>query len=118
MGIDFFPKVNTNLIRLHVKAPTGTRIEVTEQIFGSVEVEIKKVIPPEEVAMMIDNIGLSPFYYNLAYGDNATIGYWDGEILVSLQNASKPTEVYMDELRIHLRKQCSRIVPSTSSHPI
>jgi len=105
IGIDFFPKVNTNLIRLHVKAPTGTRIEVTEQIFGSVEEEIKHVIPAKEIAMMIDNIGISPNYYNMAYGDNATIGFWDGEILVSLENASKPTADYMHELRKHLHER-------------
>ncbi len=105
LGIDFFPRVDAHQIRLHVKAPTGTRIEVTEQIFGAVEEEIKRVIPEGEIGMMIDNIGISPFTYSLAYGDNATIGFWDGEILVALKDQSKPTLDYMEELRADLKEK-------------
>lgn len=106
IGIEFFPRVDANQLRLHVKAPTGTRIEVTEEIFGSVEQEIQKVIPPGEIAMMIDNMGISPYYYNMAYGDNATIGFWDGEILISLTpKKEKSTFEYMEELRAHLKSR-------------
>jgi len=107
IGIDFFPRVDAHQLRLHVKAPTGTRVEVTEEIFGSVEEEIKKVIPPGEISMMIDNIGINPNYYNMAYGDNATIGSWDGEILIALdaEKQTKSTFEYMDDLRIDLKKR-------------
>jgi len=110
LGIDFFPRVDAHQLRLHVKAPTGTRVEVTEQIFGRVEEEIKKVIPPDQIAMMIDNIGLSPFTYSLAYGDNATIGFWDGEILISLQNETKSSFEYMDELRERLKERFPQLI--------
>ena len=104
LGIDFFPRVDAHQLRLHVKAPTGTRIEVTEEIFGRVEEEIKKVIPHDEISMMIDNMGISPFTYSMAYGDNATIGFWDGEILVALKNQTKSTSEYMQNLRLHLKE--------------
>ena len=96
IGRNFFPNVDADLIRLHVKAPTGTRLEVTEEIFGSVENEIKQVIPNEEIALLIDNIGLPFEPTSLAFGDNATVGPSDGEILISLQpKHSFSTQEYM-----------------------
>lgn len=104
IGKNFFPNVDANLIRLHVKAPTGTRLEVTEEIFGSVEAEIKKIIPPEEIALMIDNIGLPFEPSSLAFGDNATVGPSDGEILISLTPKHRfSTMDYMKQLRKHLK---------------
>jgi multidrug efflux pump subunit AcrB len=104
IGKDFFPTVDASLIRLHVRAPTGTRLEVTEQIFGKVEAEIKKIIPQEEIASLIDNIGLPFEPTSLAFGDNATVGPYDGEILISLHPKHRlPTNIYVKQLRNHLK---------------
>jgi multidrug efflux pump subunit AcrB len=106
IGRNFFPDVDADLIRLHVKAPTGTRLEVTEEIFASVEKEIKKVIPKEEIALLIDNIGLPSEPSSLAFGDNATVGPSDGEILISLHpQHSFSTQEYMKKLRVHLKER-------------
>ncbi|MCE5316500.1 MAG: efflux RND transporter permease subunit [Parachlamydia sp.] len=111
VGRDFFPRVDARQFRLHVKVPSGTRIEVTEEIFGKVEDEIKKVVPEEEIALMIDNIGLPSVAYNLAFGDNATVGTYDGEILVSLKSErQESTPVYMDRLRSHLKQHFPNLV--------
>jgi multidrug efflux pump subunit AcrB len=105
VGEDFFPSIDAGQLRLHVKAPSGTRIEVTEEIFGNVEKEIKKIIPPDEIAMLIDNIGLNPVPYTLAFGDRATVGTWDGDILIALNsNRSLTTQEYMIKLRAHLKE--------------
>lgn len=105
VGQDFFPAIDAGQLRLHVKAPSGTRIEVTAEIFSAVEEEIKKVIDPDDIIMMIDNIGLNPVSYTLAFGDNATIGGFDGEILLSLKSERKySTMEYMRRLRAHLKK--------------
>lgn len=109
VGEDFFPNVDAGQFRLHVRAPTGTRIEVTEEIFGRVEKEIKRIIPKDEIAQMIDNIGVPNQVYNMAFGDMATIGSYDGEILVSLKNKrahSTPEYVQM------LRKRLPRAFPN------
>ena len=58
VGRDFFPAVDAGQIRLHVRAPPGTRIEETERIFGRVEDEIRAMIPARELATILDNIGL------------------------------------------------------------
>lgn len=103
IGTDFFPAVDANQMRLHVKAPSGTRIEVTEEIFGEVEAEIEEVISKENVSLIIDNIGLPSNSYNLAFGDNANLSSADGEILISLQSTKKEsTFYYMKKLREHL----------------
>ena len=106
IGRNFFPDVDASLIRLHVKAPTGTRLEVTEQIFSRVENEVRQVIPKEEIALLIDNIGLPFEPSSLAFGDNATVGPSDGEILISLEpKRSYSTQEYIKKLRSHLNEQ-------------
>ncbi len=106
IGEDFFPSIDANQFRLHVRAPSGTRIEVTEEIFGTVEEEIRKVIPDSEIALMIDNIGLPFEPYDLAFGDSSTVGFWDGEILVSLNRERKEsTPAYVEKLRNHLNEK-------------
>jgi multidrug efflux pump subunit AcrB len=106
IGRDFFPYVDSGMMRLHVRAPQGTRIEETERVFGRVEEEIRRVIPPKELKTMLDNIGLPSGGINLAYGDTATIGPSDGEILVSLDpEKHAPTQQYERILREHLRSK-------------
>lgn len=85
IGQDFFPGVDAGAIRIHVRTPTGTRIEETEQVFKKIEDEIKLVIKPHDLESIIDNIGLPTTGINLAYGDNITISNFDGEILIGLK---------------------------------
>jgi len=105
VGRDFFPAVDAGQFRLHLKAPSGTRIEETENIFARVEAKIKEIIPGDEVALIIDNIGVPAETFNLAFGDSATIGTADGEILVSLNHhKSHSTFYYMKKMREELPK--------------
>jgi multidrug efflux pump subunit AcrB len=59
LGEDFFPAVDAGQFRLHVRAPSGTRIEVTEQVFGRVENAIRESVPASELATIINNMGLT-----------------------------------------------------------
>ena len=104
VGRDFFPTVDAGQLRLHVRATTGTRIETTEQIFSAVEDEIRRTIPSGEIKLILDNFGVVSDKFSLAFGDNATIGSHDGEILVQLhRDRPKSTPEYMDDLRRNLR---------------
>lgn len=94
---DFFPNPNGHQLRLHVKAPPGTRIEVTEEIFGDIEEEIQKVIGSGDILSLSDNIGVNPIPYSMAYGDNATIGTWDGEIQITLKPNAKCKSILCQE---------------------
>jgi multidrug efflux pump subunit AcrB len=98
LGRDFFPSVDAGQFSLHVRAPAGTRLEETALRFSEVEGVIRETIPPEELATVLDNIGLPPFL-NLAFGSTATIGPADGDILVALQAKHGPTEKYVEALR-------------------
>jgi len=105
IGQDFFPSVDSGQFRLHVRAPVGTRIETTEHDFSLVENVIREIVPPEEIAVILDNIGLPNSGINLAFSDNATIGTSDGEILVSLKEHHAPTENYVRRIRAVLNQR-------------
>jgi multidrug efflux pump subunit AcrB len=99
VGSDFFPDVDAGQIRLHVRAPEGTRIEETERVFARVEQSIRATLRPGEVDDILDNIGL-PNPVSLAFSDTATIGSADGDILVSLNKEQhRPTRLIQRELR-------------------
>lgn len=105
VGEDFFPSVDAGQFRLHVRAPSGTRIEETERYFAMVEDVIRDVVPKHELDTIIDNMGLPSVGINLAYSDSGTIGRSDGEILVSLKGEHGPTEQYVYALRRRLREE-------------
>ncbi|OWK34560.1 efflux RND transporter permease subunit [Fimbriiglobus ruber] len=105
IGRDFFPTVDAGQIRLHVRAPVGTRIEETERIFGRVEDVIRSEIPPGELDTILDNMGYSPFYTNTSYISNELISVYDGEILVALKPDHQPTAEHIRRLRQELPKR-------------
>jgi len=106
LGEDFFPQVDAGQIRLHVRAPAGTRIEETERYFAAVEDSIRAEIPPAELTDLIDDIGLPYSGVNLAMSDSATIGPFDGEILVSLRPGEHASSWdYIRRLRARLNRE-------------
>jgi multidrug efflux pump subunit AcrB len=102
LGMDFFPQVDAGQMRLHVRAPTGARIEKTQQLFGQVEAAIRKVVGPDEVDLIMDNIGLPYSGINIALSDTATVGPMDGDILIALKKEHTPTAEHMADLRREL----------------
>jgi multidrug efflux pump subunit AcrB len=85
VGEDFFPNVDSGQMKLHARAPAGTRIEETEARFAEIEREIRDVIPPDQIDTLIDNIGIPNSWPSIAQGDIPTISSADGEIMISLQ---------------------------------
>ncbi|HVJ80485.1 MAG TPA: efflux RND transporter permease subunit, partial [Planctomycetia bacterium] len=105
IGRDFFPAVDAGQIRLHVRAPSGTRIEETERLFGQVESVIREVVPAGELDTILDNMGVSPFYTNTAYISNELVSVTDGEILVALKRGHRPTADFIRRLRSELPRR-------------
>src|SRR5579864_3259355 len=105
IGQNFFPYVDAGQMRLHVRPPTGTRIEEAAAIFASIDSEIRRVIPPEELDSLLDNIGLPNSGINLAFSDTVTNGNGDGDILISLKQNHRPTLDYTRKLRKTLAAQ-------------
>jgi multidrug efflux pump subunit AcrB len=102
LGRDFFPQVDAGQMRLHVRAPAGTRLETTQQDFARVEREIRRLIGNDQIDVMLDNIGLPYSGINLALSDSATVGPMDGEILISLTKKHAPTARLIAMLRREL----------------
>jgi multidrug efflux pump subunit AcrB len=102
VGQDFFPSVDSGEFKLHLRAPTGTRIEDTADLCDRVEKDIRTQIPPAELGTIIDNIGLPYSNLNLSYSTSAPIGPADADIQVELQPNHHPTEQYVRALRAKL----------------
>ncbi len=106
VGEDFFPNVDSGQMRLHARAPAGTRIEQTELRFSAIERGIREVIPADEIDSLIDNIGIPNSWTSIAQGDIPTISSADGEILISLKKEKHgSTRDYEVLLREHLREK-------------
>jgi multidrug efflux pump subunit AcrB len=106
IGEDFFPAVDAGQMRLHARGPAGMRIEETELKFAALEREIRATIPPDQIAMLIDNIGIPNSWPALAQGDIPTISSADGEMLISLNKEKHaPTKGYEVLLRKRLREK-------------
>jgi multidrug efflux pump subunit AcrB len=103
VGRDFFPDVDAGLIRFHVRAPSGTRIEQTEALFADVEDEVRRTVPSADLDTILDNIGLPFSGMNLAMGDNQNTGPSDGDIQIALKEDHKGSASgYVERLRHRL----------------
>ena len=105
LGRDLFPPVDTGQIKLHMRAPSGTRVERTAIISDEVQNVIRRVIPPAELDGILDNVGQPNSGINLSYSSSGTIGSFDADIMITLKRGhKKSSEYYMDELLPELRK--------------
>ena len=105
LGRNFFPDVDAGQILLHVRAPVGTRIETTAEIFAQVEDRVRATIPPSELGTVVDNMGLSTSSINTAYNNTGTIGPQDGDIQIALNEGHHPTAGYVRKLREELPRE-------------
>jgi multidrug efflux pump subunit AcrB len=110
LGQDFFPSVDAGSFKLHMRAPTGMRIEDTAFLADQVESAIREQIPANEVASIIDNLGLPYSGINLSYSNSAPIGTSDADILVTLSAKHHPTAEYVKQLRLSLAKQFPGVI--------
>jgi multidrug efflux pump subunit AcrB len=105
LGQDFFPSVDGGQIKMHVRAPTGTRIEETTKLADRIGEAIHMIIPAAELGGIVDNIGLSVSGINMAYNNSGTIGVGDADILISLNPNHAPTADYVKTMREQLPRQ-------------
>lgn len=112
LGRDFFPAVDAGQIRFHLRAPVGTRIEETARLVAAVEERVRRIIPPGDIASIIDNVGISTTSStNLAYSDNPTIGVTDADILIALTpERVGETAAYSRAIRRALREEFPQLL--------
>jgi CzcA family heavy metal efflux pump len=114
LGEDFFPQTDSGQFILHVRGPSGMRIEETARLFDLVEGEIRKEIPATQIDNILDNIGLPYSAMNTQHLTNGTLGAGDGDILVSLRPNHGPTANYVRALR----RKLPRMFPAATFYTL
>jgi len=110
LGEDLFPAVDAGQIRLHVRAPSGTRIEEMPALIDAVEKAIRERIPAEETADIIDIIGGPYSTRNTLFGNSGTVETADTEIMISLRPGQHaPSAGYIKDLRSELPRRFAGI---------
>jgi multidrug efflux pump subunit AcrB len=102
LGRDFFPSVDAGQIRLHMRMPSGTRIEETARAANQIEAVIRTLIPASELGTVIDNLGVPVSSINNTYSNAGAFGTLDGEIQISLNEGHAPSLRYIEEMRRQL----------------
>jgi len=102
LGQDFFPSVDAGQLKLHLRAPTGMRIEETAILCDQVEKTLRETIKPGEITSIVDNIGLPYSGINLAYSTSAPVGPGDADIFINLAKKHSNLFDYQRELRAKL----------------
>src|SRR5262245_55251544 len=102
LGRDFSPSVDAGQILMHVRGRVGTRVEESANQFAEIQRVIRRIIPPEELATIVDNIGIPVSGINMTYNNTGTIGPQDGDIQIKLKEGHRPTAHYVRILREQL----------------
>jgi CzcA family heavy metal efflux pump len=105
LGRDFFPNVDGGQIRLHLRLPTGTRIEETARVADEVERVIRTIVPARDLGTVLDNLGVAVSSINKSYSNAGTFGSHDGEIQLSLNEGHRPTQYYTEQMRRELPRR-------------
>ncbi|MEH2481999.1 multidrug efflux pump subunit AcrB [Nitrobacteraceae bacterium AZCC 2146] len=105
LGRNFFPSVDAGSILMHVRTQVGTRVEETANQFADITKAVRKIIPPDQIETMTDNIGMPISGINLTYNNTGVIGPQDGDFQIKLKEDHKPTADYVQALREQLPRQ-------------
>ena len=105
LGRDFFPSVDSGQLRLHMRLPSGTRIEETARVADEVEAAIRHIVAPADLGTVLDNLGVAVSGINKSYSNAGTFSSLDGEIQISLNEGHRPTASYQEEMRRELPKR-------------
>jgi multidrug efflux pump subunit AcrB len=100
LGRAYFPRTDPGQFVINVKMPSGTRIEVSDQYIARVEAEIRKVVAPHDLGMIVSNIGITPDLSSI-YTPNASMD--TAFVQVSLNEGhSASSYAYISEVRRRL----------------
>src|ERR671910_1955042 len=104
LGRDYFPEIRSGIIQMHMRAPLGTRIEVSGRIATLVSNSIEELLPGQ-VENIVSNCGLPVGPHNLAFIPTPTIGSQDCDLTILLENEKSPVWDYRRILRKGLRER-------------
>jgi HAE1 family hydrophobic/amphiphilic exporter-1 len=107
VGVAFFPRTDAGQFIINLKAPTGTRLELTEKDVKSVEDIVRRVIPTDELNTVVSNIGVMPDLSSL-FTPNS--GMHTAFIQVGLKEDHRVSSfVYMNRVRTQIDQQMPQL---------
>jgi HAE1 family hydrophobic/amphiphilic exporter-1 len=107
IGVSFFPRSDAGQFLINVKAPTGTRIEVTNDDIKQVEDIVRQVVKPDDLNTVVSNIGVMADLSSL-FTPNS--GMHTAFVQVGLKEDHKVSSfVYMDEVRRRIAAQLPQL---------
>jgi len=110
LGVSFFPRTDPGQFVINIKAPTGSRIELTNQYVKAVENDIREVIPPRDLQMIVSNIGITPDF-SAIYTTNS------GQHTAFVQvNLKEEHEVGSYQYMNRVRKKLENDLPELSTY--
>jgi hydrophobic/amphiphilic exporter-1 (mainly G- bacteria), HAE1 family len=65
IGEAYFPRTDPGQFVINLKAPTGTRLEITQQLVERVERIVGEVVPPEDLRILVANVGVTPGFSSI-----------------------------------------------------
>ncbi|QNI35681.1 efflux RND transporter permease subunit [Edaphobacter albus] len=110
LGKAFFPRTDPGQFVINVKVPAGTRIELTDTYVGKMEDDIRKVVAPDDLNMIVSNIGITPDL-SAIYTSNS--GMHTAFIQVSLKEEHKTGSYAYMQL---VRKELSKDFPGVTTY--
>ncbi|HUK90035.1 MAG TPA: efflux RND transporter permease subunit, partial [Blastocatellia bacterium] len=103
IGVSFFPRTDAGQFVINMKAPSGTRIELTEQQVKHVEDIVRETVSAEDMGLIVSNIGITPDF-SAIYTSNS--GPHTAFVQVSLKPDHKVSSFdYMAKVRARLRTE-------------
>ena len=98
VGQDFFPSIKSGEMDMHVRFPSGTRIEETAKDAVLIDQQVRALLPGR-VTGTLSNCGLPFSGINQAYSASGTVGTQDCDVTISLDNPAAPVADYRQVLR-------------------
>jgi multidrug efflux pump subunit AcrB len=107
VGVSYFPKTDPGQFVINVKAPTGTRLENTEEYVKKIEQIIHEEVSPDDLDVVVSNIGVTPGFSSM-YTSNA--GQHTATVQASLKEKHKIGSYdYMERVRKRLRNELPQV---------
>jgi multidrug efflux pump subunit AcrB len=107
LGVAFFPRTDAGQFVINLKAPSGTRVELTEEYVKEVERIIRQVVPKDELQMIVSNIGITPDF-SVIYTSNSAPH--TAFVQASLKEGHKVGSYeYMKRVRVQIDRQLPQL---------
>ncbi len=107
IGKSYFPRTDPGQFVINVKAPSGTRLELTDELVGKVENIVREVVPEKDLKIIVANIGITPGFSSILTPNSAPHTAF---ILVGLNDdRAKGSFEYMDLVRERLKKELPQV---------